>query len=149
MGLLLNTDGVKDTLVPDSPPPEIAHATNFERFDGLDLATNYNAEGDRVYPNQLTPRPGQNETPLTYTPSPQSSTVGTLGGQPLPVANWLYRLGRGYTPGRTTTAPQLKLGKNNLGGQNFGGAAQTVTLSEITGMPPVPGDLTAIIAGQG
>jgi len=34
-----------------------------------------------------------------------------------------------------------------LGGQNNQGAAQTVVLSEITNAPPVPGDLTSIIAG--
>ena len=151
MGYLLNTDGVKETLVPAVAPAEMAHAQNFQRFDGLGPADNYDAHQSSArasYVPNSSPRPGQSDhTAITYTPAPQTTTVGTLGGQPLPVANWLYRLGRGYTPGRTSTAPQFRLGKSGQGGQNNTGLQQTVALSEITNAPPVPGDISAIIAG--
>ena len=38
MGYLLNTDGLKDTLVSATPPADEFVSWNFERFDGLDLA---------------------------------------------------------------------------------------------------------------
>ena len=95
------------------------------------------------------PRPGQSDQPLgqVYTPGPLQGTVGVIGGQPLPVRAWessedsAYR--RGYTPSKTPSI-QHRMGD----GQNFGGLAQTVILSEITSNPPEPGDLTAILAGQ-
>ena len=78
-----------------------------------------------------------------YTPGPLKGLTNTLGGQPLPVNDWKFRGRRAYTPGKTHSL-QMRLGD----GQNYGGAAQTVALSEITGNPPVPGDLSGIIAGQ-
>jgi hypothetical protein len=145
--LLLNGATAHDFLVPQEPPAELAHAANFERFDGYEALVN-NDGGTPVGANYgATPRPGQRNQPLgqVFTRSALSRTVGTIGGQPLPVANWLYRVGRGYTPSRGASHPQFRLGV----GQNYQGVAQTVTLSEITNNPPVPGDLSGIIAGFG
>lgn len=134
-------------MVPTEPPPELAHAANFERFDGFEPLVN-NAGATSVGANYgTTPRPGQRNQPLgqVFTRSSLGGLTNTLGGQPLPVANWLYRVGRGYTPSRGASHLQHRLGV----GQDYQGAAQTVALSEITGSPPVPGDLTSIIAGYG
>jgi len=136
-------------VVPRTPQVELNHAYNFQEFDGLEvpmgnpaesvsLGTNY--KGEYARPGQLnTPRDQQ-----TYTPGPLRGVVGTLGGQPLPVANPLYRLGRGYTPS-VTPSIQFRLGV----GQNYPGIGQTTALSEITNNPPIPGDLSAIIGGWG
>jgi len=134
--------------VPATPPVELAHAANFEEFDGLTTPTTNNTNASRFGTTYgATPRPGQQNTPLeqqTYTPGPIRGVVGKVGGQPLPVANPLYRIGRGYTPANYTQRIQSRLGV----GQNNQGAAQTVQLSEITNNPPVPGDISAIIAGM-
>jgi len=149
--LLLGFGGFK---VPTVPQPDIAVAANFERFDGLDVpATNpATAQPDKATPVgvqktplQYRPRPGGADTPpseQTYTQGALRGLTNTLGGQPLPVRDWKYSGGRAYTPGRTHSI-QHRLGD----GQNNGGAAQTVALSQITGNPPVPGDLSGIIAG--
>lgn len=144
--------------VPTVPQPDIAVAESFERFDGLavpgtnpathepdsgkGMGTRYGFAEPGHYP-----RPGAVDTPpteQTYTPGPLKGLTNTLGGQPLPVNDWKFRGRRGYTPGRTPSV-QHRLGD----GQNYGGAAQTVALSEITGNPPVPGELSGIIAGIG
>jgi len=132
--------------VPRTPPIELNHAYNFQEFDGLEVPLG-NAPGEVPFGINYgsTPRPGALNTPLdqqTYTRGPLRGTVGVVGGQPLPVANPLYRLGRGYTPSITPSI-QFRIGA----GQNYQGAAQTVALSEVTNNPPVPGDLSGIIAG--
>jgi hypothetical protein len=132
--------------VPTTPPREEAHAWNFQEFDGLTIPdTNGRDQGRFGTEYPASPVPGRANTPVseqTYTPGPIRGVAGVLGGQPLPVANPVYRVGRGYTPSRTPTI-QFRLGA----GQNYQGAAQTVALSEITNNPPVAGDLSAIIAG--
>lgn len=134
--------------VPATPPVELAHAANFEEFDGLETPrTNNTNQSNFGIEFGATPRPGQTQTPLseqTYTPGPIRGVVGKVGGQPLPVANPLYRIGRGYTPANYTQRIQSRIGV----GQNYQGAAQTVQLSEITNNPPMPGDISAIIAGM-
>jgi hypothetical protein len=137
-------------VVPGDPQPDLAVAGNFERFDGLDVPdTNPAAVTDgspRPGDNYGdSPRPGQRDQQAgqVYTQGALKGLTNTLGGQPLPVDDWKFRGRRAYTPGRTHSIQQ-RLGD----GQNNGGAAQTVTLSEITGNPPVPGDLSGIIAGQ-
>jgi hypothetical protein len=127
--------------VPTNAAPERAVAPNFERFDGVD-PLDQPAQG-----REPGSRPGAGQTPKseqTYTPGPLSDTVGTLGGQPLPVSDRLHRV-PGVSQLVQTPSVQQRLGV----GQNNQGAAQTVALSEITGSPPVPGDLTSIIAGFG
>lgn len=134
-------------MVPATPPVELAHAANFEEFDGLTTPTTNNTNlGNFGIEYGPSPRPGAGQTPLNeqvYTPGPIRGVVGKIGGQPLPVANPLYRIGRGYTPANYTQRIQTRLGV----GQNNQGAAQTVALSEITNNPPVPGDISSIIAG--
>jgi hypothetical protein len=156
MGLQLNTDGIKDTIVPAEPQADVAVADNFQRFDGVNvLGDNYDAHPPVLglnYDTAGSPRPGQANSPLSeivYTPGPNFGLVNTLGGQPLPVSNRIYKAPGDYTKGKFALINQFRLGKNKLGGQNNQGAAQTVALSEITNTPPVPGDLSAIIAGWG
>jgi hypothetical protein len=162
-------------VVPGVAQPDLAVASNFERFDGLDIPADHpasdGADGDftstgaiygigtpdntpgavpvQVHPTGKYPRPGQLDDPpangnQVYTPGPLRGLTNTLGGQPLKVADWKFRGERQYTPSRTSSI-QHRLGD----GQAYQGAAQTVQLSEITGSPPVPGDLSGIIAGQG
>lgn len=144
-GVLISTSAP----VPSHAPVEFAHAANFEQFDGLDVPNHDN----RTHPNQFgagqgwrSPRDFGN-TPIaeqTYTPGPLRGIASVLGGQPLPVANWLYRVGRGYTASRTPSV-QHRMGA----GQAYQGVAQTAALSEITNTPPIPGDISSIIAGWG
>jgi len=144
MGLLYVTTNLP--VVPGEAPAELAHAANFERFDGLEVPTTNNRDANQLgTPYGATPRPGGENTPIdeqTYTQAPIRGVVGTIGGQPLPVGDWLFRGDRGYTRSETPSV-QHRLGS----GQAYQGAAQTVALSEITNNPPVPGDLSAIIAG--
>lgn len=143
-------------VLPVHPPTDIAVAPNFERFDGLDVPnTNPATQDPHAGGNPgadygwdkggVSPRPGNVDQPngQVYTAGPLKGLTGTLGGQPLPVNDWKYRGRRAFTPGKTHSI------QNRLGdGQANQGAAQTVILSEITGNPPVPGDLSGIIAGQ-
>ena len=135
--------------VPAVPPSEMAHAANFEEFDGLTLPRTNNTGGTPEGTDYgATPRPGQLNTPVeaqVFTPGPIRGVVGKIGASPLPVANPFYRVGRGFTPADYTQRMQHRTGV----GQNNQGAAQTVALSEITNNPPVPGDLSAIIGGWG
>lgn len=144
MGLLYVTTPLP--VVPGAAPAELAHAENFERFDGLELPTTNNTDQGLFGTDQKNnPRPGFTDTPIdeqTFTAAPLRGTVGVVGGQPLPIASWLYGGGRGYTPSESPTI-QFRTGV----GQGYQGAAQTVALSEITNNPPVPGDLSGIIAG--
>ena len=133
---------------PQVPQADLAVAPNFERFDGLaPLAPPVSWERTAYY--QGGPRPGESApTALVYTPGPLSATVGTVGGQPLSpiVGTRILRGPGGYTPSVAPTV-QYRLGVGQAGPSALG-AAQTVQLSEITNAPPVPGDLSAIIAGQ-
>ena len=132
-------------VVPTQPPAELAHATNFEQFDGLEPLVNNDQASYVAGPVQ---RPGGGGTPVAqqvFTHGPLIGVVGRLGGQPLPVANPIYRVGRGYTEGANWLGA---FQRTHYGvGQNYQGAAQTTQLSEITNNPPVPGDLSGIIAG--
>jgi len=144
MGLLYVSS---PAMVPTRPPAEDAHAANFERFDGLEIPTTNNTEaGNFGTTYGATPRPGGTNTPIeeqTYTRAPLRGVVGVIGGQPLPVSDRIHALsGRGYTPSETPSI-QHRTGA----GQAYQGVAQTVALSEITNNPPIPGDISAIIAG--
>jgi hypothetical protein len=139
--------------VPGTAQSDLAVAGNFERFDGLNVpATNpatsnpdkATPTGEAKTPHAYSPRPGMQDAPeeQVYTPGPLRGLTNTLGGQPLPVNDWKFRGDRQYTRGRTHSI-QHRMGD----GQANQGAAQTVALSEITGNPPIPGDLSGIIAG--
>ena len=131
--------------VPTEPPAELAHATYFETFDGLEPLVN---NDQASYLGGAVQSPGHGGTPVAaqgYTRGPVPGITGRLGGQPLPVANWNYRVGRGYTEGANLVGG---FQRTHYGvGQQYQGAAQTTQLSEITNNPPVPGDLSGIIAG--
>jgi hypothetical protein len=150
------TSDVTDLMVPTTPQPDQAVAPNFERFDGLEgsppldhPAAVDDGSGRPGANYGTTPRPGQRDQPVgqVYTPGPLAGVVGVVGGQPLPVRSWSSSedsaLTRGYTPSKAPSV-QWRLGV----GQDNQGVAQTVILSEITSNPPVPGDLTSILAGQ-
>lgn len=148
-GLLVAQIPVGNYVVPQTPPAELAHATYFEEFDGLMPLDNAPGEMGLGYSEGgQSPRPGQQNTPLTalaYTRGAIPGITGKLGGQPLPVADPFYRVGRGYTPSSDWAG---NFQRTHYGvGQNYQGVAQTVQLSEITGNPPIPGDLTGILAG--
>jgi hypothetical protein len=137
-------------IVPAEPQPELAVSGNFERFDGLDVPDTNPAAVTEGSPRPgdnygHSPRPGglDQQSGQVYTQGALKGLTNTLGGQPLPVDDWKFRGRRAYTPGRTHSIQQ-RLGA----GQDNGGAAQTVALSEISGNPPVPGELSGIIAGQ-
>ena len=132
-------------VVPSEPPAERAHSQWFETFDGLEPLVNNDQATYVTGPQQ---RPGGGGTPVaeqTFTRGAVPGITGRLGGQPLPVASWEYRVGRGYTEGANALGNFQRM---HYGvGQNYQGAAQTTQLSEITNNPPVPGDLSGIIAG--
>jgi hypothetical protein len=119
---------------------------NFERFDGLNLDFE-EPRTPTTYGTGDNPRPGQSvPTPLTYTPGPLSGLTNALGAMPLPVHDWLYKLGPGdYTPAHTPQTMQSRLGV----GQANGGVAQTVALADITYNPPIPESLQSILAAGG
>ena len=155
-GMLLQWAG--PLAVPSVPPVEIAVAPNFERFDGLgqpqlDHPAGDGAGGGAAYGWDLaghSPRPGQSDQPhgQTYTPGPITGVVGTVGGQPLPVADAIHRgPGAGYTVAHSPSI-QHRLGVGQRGPSSLG-AANTVQLSEVTNNPPQPGDIASIIAGLG
>lgn len=128
----------------DHPQIDANIAENFERFDGL-MPLQNPAGWQRTQTNP-TPRPGQSvNTPDVYTPGPLSATVGTLGGQPLPTSTRIYR-NEGQTTLVNTPQMQHRMGVGQHGPSELG-AAQTNALSEITNAPPVPGELSGIIAG--
>jgi len=126
---------------------------------GLDHPANFDpvaggtGGGGTQYGWQLpggSPRPGQSNTPAdqqVYTEGPLQGVVGTLGGQPLPVSNRIYKGVGSYTKSRTPSV-QFRTGVGQHGPSGLG-VAQTVALSEITNAPPQPGDLTSILAGLG
>ena len=155
MTAYLGTDDVNSYIVATTPQPDMAVAPNFERFSGIEGSPELvnPASSDGAWNSGTdygpTPRPGQLSQPLgqTYTRGPLQGTVGVIGGQPLPVRAWESAddsaATRGYTPSKTPSV-QHRLGD----GQNAQLLAQTVILSEITSSPPVPGDLTSILAGQ-
>jgi hypothetical protein len=150
-GLLVAQIDPGNYVVPSQPPAELAHATYFEAFDGLEPLEGSDNGGrlGATYGGEV-PRPGQLNTPATsldYTRGAVPGIMGRLGGQPLPVANPIWRVGRGYTPSSDWAG---NFQRTHYGvGQNYQGIAQTVQLSQITGNPPVPGDITGIIAGFG
>jgi hypothetical protein len=138
----------------DSPVPDLAIAANFERFDGLGqppLENPAGAEGGLPGASYgESPRPGQNNQPQgqVYTPGALVGVTGTIGGQPLPVAPWLYRLRGGNYTGAVAPSVQFRQGVGQRGPAGLG-AAQTTALAGITNNPPEPGDLSTIIAGLG
>jgi hypothetical protein len=157
--ILLNWSG-KDLVVPGNPPADLAVAENYERFSGVEGSPplvqpatsdpNDGPDAGSSYGwNKVggSPRPGQSDQPLgqVYTPGPLQGLVGVVGGQPLPVSPRISRPAGGYT-GVIAPSIQHRLG---VGQNTSAGAQQTVALSEISSNPPVPGDLTSIIAGLG
>lgn len=157
---------------PAVPQTDLAVAPNFERFDGL--AARNQPGGPSIQPDELlhpaglnpadyaagfetggdfgrSPRPGQMGQPVgqVYTEGPLQGVVGTLGGQPLAVvvSDRLHRNPGAYTPSKWPTIQQ-RMGVGQRGPSELG-VAQTVQLGEITSNPPVPGSLSAILAGLG
>lgn len=158
-GLLLNWTG-QDLVVPENPPADLAVAPNFERFSGIEnsppvdhpasaAADSGVGDGAAYGFGELghSPRPGGLNQPegQVYTQGPLASTVGTVGGQPLPTSPRITRPPGAFT-GVIAPTVQWRLG---VGQSTAAGAEQTVALSEISSNPPVPGDLASIIAGQG
>lgn len=144
---------------PAVPQTDLAVAPNFQRFDGLENPPLDHPAGldDTNYVGGFatgghfgeSPRPGQMGQPLdqVYTPGAISGVVGTVGGQPLPVSARIYKEEGAYTASKWPTIQQ-RLGVGQKGPSSLG-VANTVALSEITNSPPVPGDLTSILAGLG
>lgn len=131
--------------IADAPQIDANIAPNFERFDGL-MPLENPAGWQRTDGGGSPFRPGQSvDTPDVYTPGPLSATVGTLGGQPLPAIAGEYRP-EGQTTLVNTPSIQKRMGVGQNGPSALG-AAQTTQLSEITNAPPVPGELSGIIAG--
>lgn len=143
--VLLNAGELIGPAVPQS---DTAVAENFQRFDGLATGVNPAGRQRTQYFNDG-PRPGQAlDTPDVYTPGPLSTTVGTLGGQPLPVSPRIQDRATGQVTLVNTPSVQTRLGVGQRGPSELG-VAQTVQLSEVTNNPPVAGDLTGILAGLG
>lgn len=139
-GLLTQWAGGDAWMVPGRPPDDLAVATNFERFDGLEPLAGHNP-GPPPKPSRTdgsTPQAAQ-----TYTPSPVGRLTNTIGGQPLPTSDRIHR-GPGVTTLVNTPSMQQRLGV----GQDATGVAQTVALAGLTNNPPQPGDISAIIAGH-
>lgn len=156
-GALLLNGGNPAAVVPvpeASPVPDLAIASNFERFDGLGQPPLDHPAGE-VDGNRLgesygaSPRPGQHnqEEGQVYTQGALVGVTGTIGGQPLPVRDWKYPTAGNYT-GATAPGIQFRMGVGQRGPSELG-AAQTVALAGITNNPPEPGDLSMIISGQG
>jgi hypothetical protein len=154
--LLLNNGnpGAVVAVPSESPLPDLAIAPNFERFDGLGQppldhpagTVDGNRLGEAYGPS---PRPGQHnqEEGQVYTPGALVGVTGTIGGQPLPTSDRIHRPA-GATTGATAPSIQFRQGVGQRGPSELG-AAQTVALAGITTNPPVPGDLSLIISGQG
>jgi len=146
-GMLLQWAG--PSVLPATPPPDLAVAPNFERFDGLEQPPLEGPAGNQrivFYPGG--PRPGASApTPDEYTPGPISGVVGVIGGQPLPTSDRIHRPAGAFT---SATAPSIQFRKGvGQHGPSELGVAQTLALSQITNNPPQPGDLTSILAGWG
>ncbi len=134
-----------DFVIPQNPPVDLAVAPNFERFDGLNQLDNPAGRQQTQYYTGG-PKPGATDpTPDTYTPGPVSGVTGVVGGQPLPVADCIHRP-QGVAQLVNSPSMQFRLGVGQHGPSSLG-AEQTVALSEITNAPPVPGDISSIIAG--
>jgi hypothetical protein len=167
---------IGDYIVPESDagPIDLAVAPNFERFDGLagggaegiydrnaapggtpmEHPATYGVEGGGTglgFVYNPTPRPGGTDQPLgqVYTPGPLAGVVGAVGGQPLALSTGtrILRAPGDYTPSKMPTV-QFRLGVSQHGPSALG-VEHTVVMSEITGNPPVPGDISSIIAGWG
>lgn len=151
-------DGLAARNLPTGPgiqPGELDHPASFDPWaggtggGGADYGLN--GYGQEPLPKQTGPRPGQSNQPFgqVYTEGPLQGVVGTLGGQPLAVVvgDRIHRPTGDYTHSKWPTVQQ-RLGVGQYGPSELG-VAQTVALSEITNSPPVPGDLTAILAGLG
>ncbi len=158
MTAYLGTPAVNSYIVPGAPQADLAVASNFERFDGIEQPPLENPAAD--FPDSggsmglgadygQSPRPGQHNQPTgqTYTEGPLSGVVGVLGGQPLPVADAIHRP-TGVTTLVNAPTIQFRQGVGQRGPSELG-VAQTVTLSQLTNNPPEPGDLTSILAGWG
>lgn len=154
-GMLLNWAG-PDLVVPSSAPADLAVAPNFERFDGLEIPETNPSTLDPEsavyafgYPYGHTPRPGLASTPVgeqTYTRGAIPGVVGTVGGQPLPVAAML----QGARPeGQTQDVNEYNTQRRLGVGQAYQGVAQTVQLGMITNNPPEPAGMEAILGGWG
>lgn len=140
---LLNWAG-PDLMVPQGAPSDQAVAWNYEEFDGLTPLDGPAGNQRSEFWDGHGPRPGMQPTPDVYTPGAIPGVVGTLGGQPLPVADALHRQQGAAT---YTVAPSIQF---RLGvGQKYQGVAQTVALADITNNPPVPDGMSAILAGWG
>lgn len=144
-------EGAKQIVPPQGEGPlDRTVAWNFERFDGLDTLENSpggHSHPDLIsYPGGSTPRPGQHDQPAgqTYTPGPLTGLTNTLGGEPLPVADWRFPH-HDYTPAHTPQTMQHRFGV----GQAYQGVAQTVALGEITNSPPAPESMDSILFGWG
>lgn len=145
MSAYLGTDIVRSFIVPGTPPADVAVAANYERFDGLEPLANRPGAVPFGAPYVEAPRPGLWGTPVpeqTYTRAVNGGVVGTVGGQPLPVAPWNYQMAGDYT----RAAPRT-VGGPKRGHQWYNGVAETVFFSELQSNPPEPGDLASIMAG--
>jgi hypothetical protein len=129
---------------PSIQPGELDHPADFDPLSGG------TGGGGSMYgwnnPGG-SPRPGGSDQPegQVYTEGPLQGVVGTLGGQPYPVSPRIYKDTGDYTHSKWPTV-QWRIGVGQHGPSSLG-AQNTVQLSEITNSPPVPGDLTGIIAG--
>jgi hypothetical protein len=154
-GALLNL--TRPLIVPREPgaPLDRTVAENFERFDGLGVLESPHV-GEPVAARGSTadygwdrpggsPRPGRTNQPLgqVYSDGPLIGLTNTLGGQPLPVHDWRFRV-QGYTRANTPNL-QHRLGD----GQNFQGVAQTVQLADLINNPPAADPLDQILGVYG
>lgn len=137
--------------VPGAAPADHAVAANFAQSDGFgDLVLPGNAlPGGVAYPGS-SPTPGFSDTAQadwTFTASHLGRGTNTVGGEPLPVADWRFRDSADPTMSAGNTT-QFRGGVGQHGPSALG-VAQTVALAEIINAPPQPGDLTSILAGFG
>lgn len=126
-------------IVPGTPPEDMAVAPNFERFDGMQPLDKPSGKVPGSRTDGTTPLAQQ-----TYTASPWDGVTATIGGQPLPVADPLFR-----PAGSSTPAFPVNVQYRGGVGQANQGVAQTVAMAELANNPPPSGDLTSILAGWG
>jgi hypothetical protein len=136
-----------------SESPDLAIASNFERFDGLGQPPLENpaSQSEETALGEVygaSPRPGQHnqQEGQVYTRGALVGVTGTIGATPLPVSDWKYHQGA-YT-GAVAPSIQFRQGVGQRGPSELG-AAQTTALGGITNNPPEPGSLSSIIAGVG